>query len=261
MMSASPAPGRTIPSWGAASSSPAGGQQVAMTDTGEEKKEAYDEAAVEMGLNNDDSDSSFGNKEDDDDDEEEDDRLDDTSNTSNKRQKPKSKEKNPFHKESQPAKYLSKDANKKQKTTGKFDCQQHYEQTESHKKPMVLLAMCIGSKADNSIFGDTAADSTYKDSKKKKKFSPTSDDLRDECKRVKRRHIILHPNQGQLRCISKGTAWTKRWLIDHPITDPDDLKFIWEEEEKFQALRELLASLHSPLILPYHQYNIHNVPL
>ena len=107
-------------------------------------------------------------------------------------------------------------------------CKNAYERANGAKT--LLLCMIIGLRD----LGDLTVE-PYVSSKQKKLFTPKKLDLMKE---VDRRFLLNPPTTGGRK--PRPSNWTTstltNWLLQHPITDAEDVKYLREEEEKFKQM-------------------------
>lgn len=113
--------------------------------------------------------------------------------------------------------------------------EKYYIDNGNDKK--ILLSMLLGLKQDEPSFGDPDHSDSIYNTKGKSKWSPSGDQLVQE---VIRRHKLLYPGQREKECKSWKKYKARQWLINNPIMEQADIRFLLEEEKKFRNV--LLAS-------------------
>lgn len=119
----------------------------------------------------------------------------------------------------------------------------------------VLLAMCLGSKAEDPKFCDPEEDEVYKNARQRNSFVPKGPVLKEEVIR----RSLLYTGKEQ-RCKSWAVAKVKEWLKVNPITGLQDLAFLTEEEEKYRTILNNAATERNLLAETQAQAWIGNAP-
>lgn len=114
-------------------------------------------------------------------------------------------------------------------------CKKFLEEKSNDKK--VLFAMLLGIKQNEPDFADPEHDDCVFNTKGKNSWNPTAAELIQE---VMRRHAVLFPTEEAKACKSWKKKKARQWLLDHPIVDSTEVRFLLEEEKKFRE--QLFAS-------------------
>lgn len=90
--------------------------------------------------------------------------------------------------------------------------------------------MLIGLKKDDISFGDPEHKDSFWNCKGKSLWMPSTEEVINE---IQRRHSVMHPEKKPKACSSWKKHAMKQWLLEHPVTDPRDVAYLFAEERKF----------------------------
>jgi hypothetical protein len=141
----------------------------------------------------------------------------------------------------------AEDANAK-----KIDSKSHLLSVPGNEAKKVLFAMCLGLSADEDPDNPTEIRylsefdvEPYLSVKNKKPFRPMHKHLLDEIER--RFEVLKIPADERFKRSDKIKATmnaARKWLKDHPLTNPRDVAFLRAEEKKFYDV-QVMARLES----------------